>query len=411
MPVLESGNRGGTLTVHFAGISTPEAGVTVRITTATPEGRAGLAYSGVPSWRLLTAPCYLGGLRQNGTDRSNVAIQNAGTPTQGDIWLRLTVFSGDPATAISMSLLDQKLFPGEFRQFNGILHSNGLSLANGYVRVERIKGTAPYYAYAVINDQANSDGSFIPPVPESGSGLTLPVVVEAGSFTSEVILTNWSTKPKSVHFKYVSGAVDNPVSRDDFFSIDLAAGEQSIIPDFVQHHRDLGVPDIGPQGMLYAGALFAGYNRGEANGLFLAARTSRLGGGGRYGSFYIGVPYASGPTQASSIWLYGLQQNDLNRSNLALLNSSSIETNLFNIELFDGETGSKVNSLEGINLDPLQWMQFNSILSNYAPGTTQGYARVTRKGAFGPFVSYAIVNDGGKPGQRTRDGAFITSSP
>ena len=34
----------------------------------------------------------------------------------------------------------------------------------GYVRVERVEGTSPFYAYGVINDQANSDGSFIFPV-------------------------------------------------------------------------------------------------------------------------------------------------------------------------------------------------------------------------------------------------------
>ncbi len=55
--------------------------------------------------------------------------------------------------------------PGGFKQFNGILASNGLSLANGYVRVERVGGSAPYAAYAVINDQANSDGSWVSAVP------------------------------------------------------------------------------------------------------------------------------------------------------------------------------------------------------------------------------------------------------
>ena len=68
--------------------------------------------------------------------------------------LRLTVFSGDPANSVSQQLPEETLSPGGFRQFNSILNSNGLSLSQGYVRVERVSGTAPYFAYAVINDQA-----------------------------------------------------------------------------------------------------------------------------------------------------------------------------------------------------------------------------------------------------------------
>ena len=37
----------------------------------------------------------------------------------------------------------------------------------GYVKVERVEGRAPFYAYGVINDQANSDGSFVFPVTAS----------------------------------------------------------------------------------------------------------------------------------------------------------------------------------------------------------------------------------------------------
>ena len=49
-------------------------------------------------------------------------------------------------------LPEERLAPGGFRQINGILASNGLSLTQGYVRVERVSGSASYYAYAVIND-------------------------------------------------------------------------------------------------------------------------------------------------------------------------------------------------------------------------------------------------------------------
>src|SRR6185436_5602596 len=74
VPIPSSGSQGGTLRVSFSGLSSPAAGgVTVRTTTSVPAGRAGLAYVGVPSSMALTGPSYLCGLRQNATDRSNVA--------------------------------------------------------------------------------------------------------------------------------------------------------------------------------------------------------------------------------------------------------------------------------------------------------------------------------------------------
>jgi hypothetical protein len=55
-------------------------------------------------------------------------------------------------------------------------------------------------------------------------------------------------------------------------------------------------------------------------------------------------------------------------------------------------------------------MQIGTILAQYAPGTTQGYARVTRTSGTNPFIVYAVINDGGQPGERSGDGAFISSS-
>ena len=48
-----------------------------------------------------------------------------------------------------------------------------------------------------------------------------------------------------------------------------------------------------------------------------------------------------------------------------------------------------------------------SILDQHAPGTTHGYAHVTRTAGKNPFIAYAVVNDGAQPGERTGDGAFL----
>jgi hypothetical protein len=81
---------------------------------------------------------------------------------------------------------------------------------------------------------------------------------------------------------------------------------------------------------------------------------------------------------------------------------------VFRIDLFDGETGVKVHSIEGITVNAKAWRQIGSILSQYAK---QGYAHVTRTSGSNPFIAYGVINDGAQPDQRTGDGAFIVSSP
>jgi hypothetical protein len=131
--------------------------------------------------------------------------------------------------------------------------------------------------------------------------------------------------------------------------------------------------------------------------------------------FYSGVPQAD-TSEFSSVWLYGLQQNEENRTNLALAStgvpgSQEQAANEFRIELFDGDNGSKVGVIQNITFGAEPWKQLNSILADYAPTTRQGYARVSRTKGGSPFIAYAVINDGSAPDERTGDGAFIASSP
>ncbi len=277
LPIPASGNRGGTLSVRFSGISAAsEAAVTVRTTSRVSGGRAGLAYAGIPVSQALTGPAYLCGLRQNTTDRSNVAIQNAGSAQDGTVVLRLTVFSGD--SPVSQRLPDETLAPGGFKQISGILGLYGLS--NGYLRVERVSGRAPYYAYGVINDQVNSDGSFVPPVLESSlagrSGFTLPVIVDSGAFSTELVLSNWSAVAKTLRLAVVSDSVQMPNSTAQF-QMTLNPGQQFILPHIVQYLREHNVAGLPPADTSTVGALFATVSSGDARGVFLGARTAAAG--------------------------------------------------------------------------------------------------------------------------------------
>lgn len=414
LPIPSEGARGGTLRIGFSGLNSPlDAGVTVRTTTAVPNGRAGLAYAGIPANSALAGTSYLCGLRQNATDRSNVALQNVGGPDDGNIGLRLTVFSGDSAAPFSKTLDVINLPPGGWTQISGILVSNGMSLSNGYVKIERVTGGARYYAYAVINDQFNSDGSFIPPILESSlvgkSKLTLPVLVETGLFNSELVITNWSSNPKLLQMSFVADGISSTNSTAQFLSV-IRAGEQLIIPDFIQSLRDQKIDGIGPRGVIFAGALFVEVSAGDISGISVAARTSSPGGGGRFGLFYAAVPNGMAPS--TSTWLYGLQQNSENRTNLALVNTGEVDANpdTFKIEIYDGETGTKSGEVPSFSLKAKGWIQFGTILATYSPGVAHGYAKITRLTGNNPFIAYAVINDGGQPGQRTGDGAYISGA-
>ncbi len=403
---IGSSPAGGTLRVDFSNLSlASDAAVTLRVTTPVGEGagRAGLSYYGLDPAGLLTGPAFITGLRRNSQDRSNLAIQNAGV--SGGITLRVTVFSEDPAAPErSLVLPDRTLPPGGFHQYNGILDLAGFD--NGYVKVEPVGGTAPFYCYGVINDNFNSDGAFVFPVPESSlvgrAGQTLPVLIESGNFRSELTVTNFSASGKTLDFRFVADAVD---SSDDTarFSLTLEAGEQVILPDIVEQLRRRGVEGIGPADRPFMGALFATPAEGDMGGIVIGARTgSPDGRGGQYSLFYDGVPYGSAFNETA--WIYGLQQDGENRSNLALVNTGEIDdsSSTFELTIYDGG-GEAQPTISTMTLGPGRWTQVNGILG----GIGQGYVQVRKTSGNNPFFAYGVINDGGAPGERSGDGAYL----
>ena len=410
VPVRGSGNRIGTLAVEAVAADT--VGVLVRTTTAVPEGRAGLAYPGIAAQAGFHETVYLCGLRQNSQDRSNLALQHMGTAEDGPITLRTAVFSGDPPALAAEALEEVTLEPGGFHQFTGVLGS----IRNGYAYVYRSDGTAPFYAYAVINDQANSDGSFIFPVPETSlAGIlrhTLPVIVETGGFTSELTVTNFSGETKTLQFDFVADGLST-LDRTARFTLTLENQEQRIIPDIIDTEmRRKGVAGFprGRGGL--AGALFATAERGDMSGIVIGARTgSSDGRGGQYGVFYNAVP--DGAAFTSSAWVDGLQQDRENRSNLALVNTGEIDSSgsVFSLDIYDGDTGRLVRTVTTQPLPARRWRQINAILADHARGTTQAYVRIRKTSGNNPFLAYGVVNDGGAPGQRSGDGAYVPAHP
>ena len=405
IPIPGSGNRIGTLRVEVSGSS--EVSVTTRTTTAVPDGRAGLSYPGIAQDQGFQEAVYLCGLRQNRQDRSNVAFQHMGAPEDGPITLRTTVYSGEADDTSPRIVGEVKLQPGGFHQYSGLLGRLGTP-AQGFVKVEKVKGEAPFYAYGVINDNFNSDGSFVFPLTESvlvgTSGQTLPVIIETGSFQSELTLTNFSASDKQVDFSFVVDPAEAG-SGTATFSLSLKAGEQSILPNLVSWLRQQEVAGIGPAGRPFVRALFATAAEGDMSGIVIGARTgSPDKRGGQYSLFYNGVPYGSASIE--SAWIYGLQQNAENRSNLALVNTGEIDdsSSTFEITIYDG-SGDRQPRTKSVTLGPRRWTQENGILGSIS----QGYVQVTKTSGNNPFVTYGVINDGGRPGERSGDGAFLLS--
>ena len=401
--IPETGNRIGTLRVEVPLGSEVEA--VVRTTTLVPEGRAGLAYLGVAEEEGFNEAVYLCGLRQNAQDRSNVAFQNMGAPGEGAITLKTTVYSGEAGGADPWEL-EEELGPGEFHQYSGVLGT----VENGYVKVERVEGEAPFYAYGVINDQANSDGSFVFPVAaswlEGVAGQTLPVIVETSEFQSELTVTNFSREPRILNFQFVSQHIKGD-GKTVGFSMKLEAGQQEIIPEVVAALRREGMAGLGTSRGSYLGPLFVEAEDGDLSGIVIGARTGSEGGGGQYSVFYNAVP--EGEAFTKEAWVEGLQRNEENRSNLALVNTGEVDgsPSVFHLEIYDGETGLLAETVVTKPIPARGWHQINGILGSYAPETRQGYIRIEKVSGANPFLAYGVVNDGGAPGERSGDGAYL----
>ena len=124
----------------------------------------------------------------------------------------------------------------------------------------------------------------------------------------------------------------------------------------------------------------------------------------------MGVP--KGQAFAGEGWLFGLQQDQENRSNVALVNTGEVDNNdnSYTIELYEGASGLKVATVPNIVVTARAWRQIGTILATYAPGVTQGYARVTRTAGNNPSIYYGVINDDGQPSERTGDRTYIPAA-
>jgi hypothetical protein len=228
------------------------------------------------------------------------------------------------------------------------------------------------------------------------------VLVEAGAFRSELVLANASGSAATFRLTYRESLAG---PGGGTASVAVPARTQLILPDALQALRDRGVA-VGAPGGSYAGSLrveLQGVDAGEA---FAGARTAAVSAAaGQFGLFTPAVYPAeeAGP----EAWLYGLAANATSRANVAVA-STAASGGAITLELtaYDGDrAGATGGEPTLVTLSPGQWTQIGDFLRG--KGVANGWVRIRRTEGTSPWLAYAVVNDGGRPGERTGDGAYV----
>ncbi len=403
-----SGGRGGTLNATFSGLSSADAAaVTVRTTTATaaplPIGAAGLAYPGVLPSSGTTGEATLFGLRATSQDRSHVAVYN---PASEPVTVKVTVHAGN-ASGASVVKEEAVRLPGfGWQQLSFVFDGTGIT--DGWVTVVRTEGSGVFGAYGVVNCNGTSDGSFVPATVAGGTGsrITVPVLVETTSgYVSELVLANRSASAVTLTLNYVESLATTPARGTA--TVALRPREQLILPDALEYLRGKGIP-VGAKGAAsYAGALRVTVSGAALADVFAGARTASLcPAGGQFGLFTSGV--YDGQEASTEALLYGLRADALNRTNVAVVNAGADGSGVVTLELqaCDGDGGGAPRgAADEVTLGPGEWKQASAFLN--AKGVRNGWVRVRRLSGTAPWIAYGVVNDGGNPGERTGDGAYV----
>lgn len=176
----------GALRISVEGAALADVFAGARTAALSPaSGQFGLFTPGVYEGQEATTEAWLYGLRADATNRTNVAVLNAGADDAGSVTIELQAYDGGAGGAPRGDPQQVVLEPGGWLQKSGFLGSQGVS--NGWVRVRRLAGTAPWVAYAVVNDGAG-------PGDRTGDGAYVPMVATSPPSPWEILaLTDTST--------------------------------------------------------------------------------------------------------------------------------------------------------------------------------------------------------------------------
>lgn len=237
-------------------------------------------------------------------------------------------------------------------------------------------------------------------------GQVVPVIVDVGGeggtrFSTELTLTNKGTSAGTATLSYLSSSAQPPGTVGGSTSRVLNPGEQIVLPDTVAALAADGVPVVSGSEAGWLRVTWSGLSSGDAGSVI--ARTTTPSGAGRAGLSYGALTGAE--LANSRVSVFGLRENEADRSNLAVVNTGRSESLTLRITLHPGEPGATpVVLAPDVTLGPGEWKQISRVLKG--AGLTKGYAVVDRVSGTGPFVAYGVFND-----NVTGDGSFVSSVP
>ena len=365
------------------------------------------------------------GLRSvSGVARSNLAVTHVPAPDRGSDPITVEVQPYDADGNPAPTLLTRTLAPGEWYQWNGVLQKAGLEDGSyAYARIRRVSGIGPFVAYGVVNDGLTSDGSILPMYRPGGVSaarkLVVPVVVDASGdagahFRTELTLANDGPISTPVDLVYHPAPGFGSAGGAPLVTLNLAAQQQTTIPDILQYLRDHGVSippsTVGPQAGTI-GVTFRSVQNLDTPRTVALARTFTpnpdTATGGTFGVAYAAVPFGGGARTSAIV--PGLVQSAAARSNLAVVHAGggSGGPMTLNVTLYDAATGLPVGTTLSRTLYPGDWYQWSRVLEKAAvPPGTAAYAVVTRVSGDDTFLAYGVVNDA-----VTSDGSWVAMVP
>lgn len=394
---------GGPLRLAVNGVAASDVTATARVTISKvgAPGLAGVAFEARDVGDAFTTTSWIPWLAQDGSDRTNLAVVNAGGDVDGPVTLRVTLTSSDVATPGSTTLPDITLQPGHAFQWNRVLSASGLSAKSGWATIERVSATGRYVAYAVVNDETTSDGSIVEAVPSTAAGnrwqILVPAVVGNDRYLTELVLLNVDASPRRLHLQFFSGGLSR---KKPPLTIEVPARAQLRFEDIVVTLRAADALDGLAIGENAAGGLVLSPETidGTTSGILAVARTRTRDG--------YGVTYAG---QASDFWFTGrgrvapARQDAGSRTNLTLMlpvQDPNVRAS-FLVDVID-PNGRRAGRMK-VELGSFEWRQKDAVLRDLAPGLMNGWIWVHK----GLAVAYGVLNDGGSAGTGTGDGTFL----
>jgi hypothetical protein len=403
VPLPREGDRGGPLAIQVRGGSAESIAATTRV-LAVGSGRGGVSFAEQRLGAGLGPLAVVGWLRETGGDRSNLAVVNLGGESKGDLVLRVTLVPDVPGGWTSV-LPEVRLAPGSIHQWNRVLRDAGMT--GGWALVQRVSGTAPFFAYGVVNDEGTGDGSFVAGFESdraASRSWVVPAIVESGRYSSDLVLTNATGKTRTLSFRFVSETLTTD-DRTARFQLEVPPFGQLYLPGLVAELRRRGVAGIPAAGGEVVGALFAEIVGEPSAGLFLGARTSAGKPEGRYGVFYEAVP-AEAPARSSAL-VPAVRQDGSVRTNVAIVNLEDRERTFDLFARDPANGGRSTGEVRTLTIGPFRWVQVGAVLDALGTGLFRATVRVVSKSGAVRFLAYGVTNEGARPGEASDDGTYV----